>query len=88
MTAEQSEADAAHVRHAKDYHQLLYNAKSPPDSGHRTRGSFRRMGGLWRVPEALESGMVGINTGLISTEDSLLTARTVSGAPTFGRPLR
>jgi len=40
------------------------------------------------VPEALESGMVGINTGLISTEDSLLTARTVSGAPTFGRPLR
>ena len=46
------------------------------------------MGGLCHVPEALESGMVGINTGLISTEDSLLTARTVSGARTFGRPLR
>ena len=26
------------------------------------------MGGLCHVPEALESGMVGINTGLISTE--------------------
>lgn len=28
----------------------------------------RDMGRIWRVSEALESGMVGINTGLISTE--------------------
>src|SRR5690606_34856814 len=28
----------------------------------------RDMGRIWRVGEALESGMVGINTGLISTE--------------------
>jgi succinate-semialdehyde dehydrogenase/glutarate-semialdehyde dehydrogenase len=28
----------------------------------------RDIGRVWRVAEALESGMVGINTGLISTE--------------------
>lgn len=28
----------------------------------------RDVGRVWRVAEALESGMVGINTGLISTE--------------------
>lgn len=28
----------------------------------------RDMARIWRVAEALESGMVGINTGLISTE--------------------
>lgn len=59
-----------------------------PIAGIADRVSFRRMGGLWRVAQALESEMVGINTGLISTEDSLLTARTVSGARTFGGPLR
>jgi succinate-semialdehyde dehydrogenase/glutarate-semialdehyde dehydrogenase len=28
----------------------------------------RDMGRIWRVSEALESGIVGINTGIISTE--------------------
>src|SRR5262249_59034951 len=28
----------------------------------------REMGRIWRVAEALEYGMVGINTGIISTE--------------------
>ncbi|NKW78410.1 aldehyde dehydrogenase family protein, partial [Rhodobacteraceae bacterium R_SAG7] len=28
----------------------------------------RDLGRVWRVAESLESGMVGVNTGLISTE--------------------
>lgn len=33
-----------------------------------TAGYARDLGRVWRVAEALEAGMVGINTGLISTE--------------------
>ena len=35
---------------------------------HRELAYARDLGRVWRVAEALEYGMVGINTGLISTE--------------------
>ena len=40
------------------------------DAGGLQRRHHRRrdLGRVWRVAEALESGMVGVNTGLITTE--------------------
>jgi hypothetical protein len=52
----------------------------------------RDIGRVWKVAEALEYGMVGVNTGLISNEVRLLvalnTAWAVRAVFTHGRVFR
>ena len=54
--------------HLDDRHPVGRPGQRDVEDAHAAGRLARDLGRVWRVAEALESGMVGVNTGLITTE--------------------
>jgi succinate-semialdehyde dehydrogenase/glutarate-semialdehyde dehydrogenase len=67
VSQEETFGPIAPVFRFKDEQDVIAQANNSP-FGLASYFYSRDLGRVWRVAEALESGMVGVNTGLITTE--------------------